>query len=219
MPEKTLEKVMREKITPMIEQSLHKYLGVTINELNKDLSDRIEANPLISFDISTALSFKAAKKLFKKQFLQNLIRNHYGNISEAAKIAGIDRRSVHRAVQELKIDVAKVRKEMLKPDYYRKEALDGIFRATLDTYKEIIHPEKLERIYRHMPSLAEDIAKELPKADMTMKEAEAEFERQYLKKALDENKWNISGTARKIKLRFETLHRKIKKLGIQRQTE
>jgi hypothetical protein len=47
MAEKNLEKVMRERITPMIEHSLHKYLGITINELNKDLSDRIEANPLI----------------------------------------------------------------------------------------------------------------------------------------------------------------------------
>jgi DNA-binding NtrC family response regulator len=217
MPEKTLEKVMREKITPMIEQSLHRYLGVTISELNKNLSDRIEANPLISFDINTALSFKAAKKLFKKQFLQNLIRNHYGNISEVARIAGIDRRSVHRAVQELRIDVAKVRKEMLRPDYYRKEALDGIFRQTLDTYKGVIHPDKLENIYRHMPSLAENIAKELPIEEMALKDAEKEFERQYLKKALSENKWNISAAARKIKLRFETLHRKIKKLGIKKE--
>ena len=216
MAEKSLEKVMKERINPMIEQSLHRYLGVTINELNRELSDRIEANPLISFDINTTLSFKAAKKLFKKQFLQSLIRNHYGNISEVAKIARIDRRSIHRAVNELKIDVAKVRKEMLRPDYYRKEALDVIFRQTLDTYRGVIHPEKLENIYRHVPSLTKDIAKELPLAEMTLKEAEAEFERQYIRKALEENSWNISDTARKIGLRFETLHRKIKKLGIKK---
>jgi DNA-binding NtrC family response regulator len=216
MPEKTLEKVMKEKITPMIEQSLHRYIGVTINELNKDLSDRIEANPLIGFDINTALSFKLAKKLFKKQFLQNLIRNYYGNISEVAKIASINRRSVHRAVQELKIDVAKVRRDMLRPDYYKKEVLDEIFRATLNTYKGVIHPDKLEGIYKHVPTLTEDIAKELPRAEMSLKDAEIEFERQYLKKQLDENDWNISKTARKIKIRFETLHRKIKKMGIKK---
>jgi len=214
MAEKNLEKVMKERINPMIQESLHKFLGVTINELNRELSDRIESNPLISFDINTSLSFKAAKKLFKKQFLQNLIRNHYGNVTEVARIAGIDRRSVHRAVIELKINITKVRKELLRPDYYKKEAIDDIFRRTLDQYKEVIHPEKLREVYKGVPSLTSDIVKELPAAEMTLKEAEMEFERQYLKKALDENSWNISLTSRKIKLRFETLHRKIKKLGI-----
>lgn len=214
MPEKTLEKVMKEKINPLIEQSLHKFLGITISELNKDLSDKIEANPILSFDINTALSFKIAKKLFKKQFLSNLIRNHYGNISEVARIAKINRRSVHRAILELKIDVAKVRKELLKPDYYKKEAIDGIFRKTLDHYKGVIHPEKLQKVYKQVPSLTKDIVKELPSMKLSLKEAEKEFERQYLKKVLEENDWNISKTARKIGLRFETLHRKIKSLGI-----
>lgn len=208
---------MKERINPMIQESLHKFLGVTINELNRELSDRIESNPLISFDINTSLSFKAAKKLFKKQFLQNLIRNHYGNVTEVARIAGIDRRSVHRAVIELKINITKVRKELLRPDYYKKEAIDDIFRRTLDQYKEVIHPEKLREVYKGVPSLTSDIVKELPAAEMTLKEAEMEFERQYLKKALDENRWNISLTSRKIKLRFETLHRKIKKLGIKKE--
>jgi len=217
MAEKNLEKVMKERINPMIQESLHKFLGVTINELNRELSDRIESNPLISFDINTSLSFKAAKKLFKKQFLQNLIRNHYGNVTEVARIAGIDRRSVHRAVIELKINITKVRKELLRPDYYKKEAIDDIFRRTLDQYKEVIHPEKLREVYKGVPSLTSDIVKELPAAEMTLKEAEMEFERQYLKKALDENRWNISLTSRKIKLRFETLHRKIKKLGIKKE--
>jgi DNA-binding NtrC family response regulator len=109
-----------------------------------------------------------------------------------------------------------VRKELLRPDYYKKEAIDEIFKATLDHYKGIIHPEKLEKVYREVPSLTKNIIKELPAMEMSLKEAEGEFERQYLKKALDENNWNISKTARKIKIRFETLHRKIKKLDIKR---
>jgi DNA-binding NtrC family response regulator len=40
------------------------------------------------------------------------------------------------------------------------------------------------------------------------------FEVQYFKKALKENKDNISKTARKIGLRYETLHRKLKSLGL-----
>ena len=49
---------------------------------------------------------------------------------------------------------------------------------------------------------------------MTFKQAEQEFEKSYINKALEENNSNISQTARKIGLRFETLHRKIRKLGI-----
>jgi DNA-binding NtrC family response regulator len=40
------------------------------------------------------------------------------------------------------------------------------------------------------------------------------FEKQYFEKALKENKGNVSKTARKIGLRYETLHRKLKKLGL-----
>lgn len=216
MAEKSLEKVMKEKINPMIESSLHKFLGVTINELNEDISDSIESNPLISFNINTSLSFKTAKKLFKKQYLQALIRNHYGNISDVAKIAKIDRRSVHRAIIELKIDVAKVRKELLRPDYYKKEAIGGIFKTTLDHYRGVIHPDKLKKMYKEVPTITKDIVKELPTEELSFKEAEKEFERQYLQKALKQNDWNISKTAKKIKLRFETLHRKIKKLGLKK---
>jgi DNA-binding NtrC family response regulator len=41
-----------------------------------------------------------------------------------------------------------------------------------------------------------------------------EFEKTYIKKALEENKGNVSKTAAKIGLRYETLHRKIKKMDI-----
>lgn len=214
MEEKSLEKVMKEKVEPILEEAMQKFLGISISKFSDDISDKIEANPLINFEINTALSFKAAKKLFKKQFLTRIIQNHYGNISEVARIANINRRSIHRAVQELNIDLKKVRRNMLKSDYYKKEAVDSILKKTLDTYKEIIHPKKLELMYKHVPFLSEDIVKELPEKRLTLKEAEREFERQFIKKALEENNNNISRTARQIKLRYETLHRKIRSLDI-----
>ncbi len=214
MPEKSLEKVMKEKVEPILEEAMQKFLGISINKFSDDISDKIEANPLINFEINTNISFKVAKKLFKKQFLTRMIQNHYGNISEVARITGIDRRSVHRAVQELNIDVKKVRQDMLKSDYYKREAVDTILKRTLDTYKEVINPKKLELMYKNVPSLSEDIVKELPEKELSLKQAEREFERQFIKKALEENNNNISQTARQIKLRYETLHRKIKNLGI-----
>ena len=64
MPKEELEKVIKEKVEPLIEDLTQKYLGVTISELNKDITDKIEKNPLLSFDINTSLSFKDAKNFY-----------------------------------------------------------------------------------------------------------------------------------------------------------
>ena len=210
----TLEKVIKKRVKPVNDEALHKFLGVTINELSQDISDKIETRPLIKFGVDISLSFKAAKKLFKKQFLQSMIQTHYGNVSLVAKLSGLNRRSIHRAIKELGIDVNKCRDEMLRPEYYKKEVVDSILRSTLDQYKTIIHPSKLEKVYANVPSISSNIVREASLPDMAWKQAEKEFERQYLKKALEQSNFNLSLTARKIKLRYETLLRKIKSLGI-----
>jgi DNA-binding NtrC family response regulator len=48
----------------------------------------------------------------------------------------------------------------------------------------------------------------------TLKDAEEEFEKRFIVKALEENNFNVSKTSRKIGLRYETLHRKMKALGL-----
>jgi DNA-binding NtrC family response regulator len=214
MAEKDLEKALKDKIEPLLDESMHDMLGVTINEFGKDISDKIEKNPLIAYDIDTSISFKAAKKLFKKQFLTRMLQNNYGNVSLVAKITGLNRRSIHRAIKELRINVKRTRKEMVKADYYRKEAVDSILKETLDNYRRVIRPSRLEKMYRNVDKISGDIVKELPTIEMTWSEAERAFEIAFIKKALKENKDNVSKTARKIGLRYETLHRKIKKLGI-----
>lgn len=214
MPKPTLEKVLKDKVEPLIEEAMHKFLGVTISELGKDITDKIERNPLISYEINTAIGFKAAKKVFKKEFLTRLLQSNFGNVSAVAKIAGMDRRSVHRAIKEFGIDIKKVRKEMIKTKYYQREAVDAILKDTLDSYKQIIRPGRLERLYKNVDKLSKDIIKQLPPVEMSWEEAEKEFEKRYLEKALEENKGNVSKTARKIGLRYETLHRKLKKLGV-----
>ena len=214
MAEKNLEKALKDKIEPMLDESMHDMLGVTISEFGRDISDKIEKNPLIAYDVDTSLSFKVAKKLFKKQFLSRMLQNNYGNVSLVAKITGLNRRSIHRAIKELGINVRRTRKEMVKADYYRKEAVDSILKETLDNYRQVIRPSRLEKMYRNVDKISGEIVKELPAIEMTWDEAEVAFEIIYIKKALKENKDNVSKTARKIGLRYETLHRKIKRLGI-----
>lgn len=212
-----LERVVKEKIEPLIEEAMQKYLGITIAELEKDITEKIEqTGKLVGITVRVDLPFKEAKKIFKKEFLERAIQTHYGNVSEVADIVGLDRRSVHRDVKGLKVDIKKLRERLYKPGYFEKEAVDIAIRRTLDTYKAVIRREKLEQLYQHVPELSEHIVQVLPHL-MRWKEAEREFELVYLKAVLDEHRWELLPTARAIKLRYETLLRKMKKLGLARE--
>ncbi|MBW2963721.1 hypothetical protein KY306_03020 [Candidatus Woesearchaeota archaeon] len=208
-----LEKALKEKIEPYLEETMQKFLGIKVDELERDITDKIERK-LIGYTIHTELPFKLAKDLFKREFIQKIIQTHQGNVSEVAKLIGLDRRSIHREIKKLNIDVKKLRQTMYRVGYFKKEAMDLAIRRTLDSYKAILHPQKLKKFYEEVPLISENIVKFLPKKILTWKEAEEEFEKLYLKKILEENSWNLSKTAKQIDLRYETLIRKIKKLGL-----
>ena len=214
MPEKTdLEKVITEKVKPLIDSSMHKFLGITIKELSADISDKLKRTPLLDFKVDTSLPFKKAKKLFKREYIKKLLQLKQGSISDVAKIAAIDRRSIHRFAKSIKPDIEKFRKD-LKPLYTKETAVSSIIEESLDTFKDTITPKKLEKVYKNVETISKDILKELPTAQQTLKQAMEEFEKEYLKKAMKENLNNISKTAKAVGLRIETLFRKMKRLGI-----
>ena len=72
----------------------------------------------------------------------------------------------------------------------------------------------MEKMYDATPRISKDIVEELPDMEMSLKKAEEEFEKEYLKVKLEENDNDIVKTAAKIKLRYETLLRKVKKLDL-----
>ena len=214
MPEKIdLEKVINDKIKPIIDSSMHKFLGITIKELSTDISDRLKRTPLLDFKIDTGMPFKIAKQLLKRQYIRRLLQLKQGSISDVAKIANIDRRTIHRFAKSIKKEIEKFRKEF-KPDYIKETAVKSIIGETLGAFKDVITPKKLEKAYQNIEAISKDILKELPVAQLTLKEALEEFEKEYLKKALKENLSNISKTAKAVGLRAETLFRKMKRLGI-----
>lgn len=212
MPKSALEKKVKHEMKPVVEKGMHKFLGLTIDELAEDITSKIEVSPFLNVKINTSLPFKEAKKIFKREYLKKLLQSHHGNISTIAKLAEIDRRSVHRIVKSN--DVKKIRKEMLKPSYVKEIEVSGIIEDALDSYKTVIHPDKLKEMYQNVSELSKDIVKSLPEKPMTLKDAEKEFEKRYLEKALAENNHNISQTAKKIQLRYAVLHRKLKTLGM-----
>ena len=214
MPEKTdLERVIKDKIEPLIDSSMQKFLGVTIKELSTDISDRLKRTPLLDFKIDTSMPFKKAKKLFKKGYVRKLLQLKQGNISDVARIAAIDRRSIHRFAKDLKKEVQNIRKAITTL-YSKETAVKSIIDESLDSFKDTITPQKLEKAYKNISTISKDILKELPIKQLTLKQAMEEFETEYLKKAMKENLNNISKTAKAVGLRIETLFRKMKRLGI-----
>ncbi len=217
MSEKNLEETIRERVAALVEETMEKTWGITIPKVEVDITDRLQHSLPLKLYLP-ASPFQEAKARFKLEFLKNQLRLHQGNISQAAKFLGVDRRSIHRAIKTLDIAVEKVRKELEKElnleIVHQEQFVDRTIRSALKEYEGIIQPQKMEKIYQEVPLLSRSIAKLLPHHHLTLKQAEQEFEKQFLSESLKENNWKIAETARKINIRPETLHRKIAKLGL-----
>lgn len=207
-----LEKVMSKIAPSNHEEIINKTFNININKINEDITEKITQDPLFGFSINTHIKFKQAKIQFKKQFLKTLLQINYGNISKVARIANIDRRSVHRLTNEFQ--VSRFRKNLKHPDYIKQEKVSNIVENVVDSYKDGVPEKYAKKIYENMEEVSKEILKDIPEKIMTLKEAEEEFERRYILKALYENKFNISLTASKIGLRYETLSKKIKKFNL-----
>jgi DNA-binding NtrC family response regulator len=208
-----LEKVLAEKVKPKLDEAMARFLGVTIREINADITDRLKKSPLFDFDINTRLKYKEAKSEFRKAYLSRLLHFNFGNVSEVARIAGIDRRSVHRLVKTLDLDPDKARRDMLSSQYLRSQAVQGIIETTLENYREVLNPSKLEKMYSNVENLSREIIRDLPDEPLTLHEAESEFDKKFFTRVLMEEH-SITKAARRIGLRYESLHRKLKSLGV-----
>ena len=210
MASEDLEATLKEKVAPLLEESMEKHWGITIPQIESDITDRLK-NPVVHLYVSPQSTFAQAKKKFKSAFLKKELQFHLGNVSQLAKTLGVDRRSIHRAVKDLAIDLKEIR---LLDDRYETEWVDQTIRSTLDHYKALIQPQQLEKLYAEVPHLSRNIVRLLPHQDLSWKQAEREFERQFLGHALRAHQGNVVQAARHLRLRQETLYRKIKKLGI-----
>ena len=214
LTEKNIDLLLEEKVKPIIKEATAKALGITVDKLTDDITTKLTKSPLLEFPVNPSLKFKQAKKFCKKAYIEKMLELHLGNISEVAREAGTDRRSIHRLIRQLHININKIKGELLRPYDMKVSLLSHAIEDVLDRYKNVFHPEKLEKMYRDVNMLSENLIKELPEKKMTLKEAEEEFERAYITKALKQNNHNITQTAKKIGLRYETLQRKMKALGI-----
>ncbi|MFP4112363.1 MAG: helix-turn-helix domain-containing protein [Candidatus Woesearchaeota archaeon] len=206
MTKDDLEEVIGKR-RRVVETVMHKFLGVSIKELNDDITSRL-GYPF-EYIVDTSIPFKKAKKLFIKSYIEKVLKKNLGNISEASKEAGINRRTMHRMITEFDIDIDSIRGFLERPDYMKKDEVNRIIEGSLKKYDEYIHPSKLGEMYKHVSDVSTDIIQILPDKSMTLKEAEENFERAYLKETLKENNMDEKKAAEKIGIRYETLHRKL----------
>lgn len=211
---KEQEPLLDERVNHLIGTLTSRFLGVHVSELNKDLSTKLSKTPFIEFTIDSQIPFKEAKKLFKKQYLNRMLRLNLGNIAEVAKKVKVNRRSLHRLILDLGIDVKQIKEELPRPYDVKVTSVSTAIEHILDQYKGVLHPEKLESLYKNISEMSQSILPALSDAPLSLRTAVQEFEKRYFQKALDEQNFNLAAVARKVKLRYETLHRKLKSLGL-----
>ena len=209
-----LEETVKGKVALLLEETMEKSWGIYIPQVQSDLTDKLQTNLPVKFYISLASPFQDAKRRFKFEFLKNQLHLHGGNISQLAQFVGLDRRSVHRAIKRLDLHLEDARREAHHGSSHQEKMIDQTIRFALEEYKDIIQPQKMEKMYQEVPILSRHLAKLLPHNHLTWKQAEREFEKQFLSQALVEHKGKIAETARRLKIQPETLHRKISRLGL-----
>src|SRR3989339_1425729 len=186
---KDLETALKEKVEPLLEQTMEKHLGITIPKIEADITDKLKQSQLNIY-IPFNSTFSKSKQMFKKEFFKRELQRNQGNISQMAKSLDLDRRSVHRAIKDLKINVAEIRLKPQSLDQFREEFVSQTIRSTLDQYRDILRPEKMEKIYQQVDSLSRNIARIIPEEKLTWRETEQEFEKQFLENCLENNNWN-----------------------------
>jgi len=204
-----LENFIRKKqeIKPFVETAMHEFLGVKIEEVNDDISSKLIEGRL-EYPITVSIPFKQAKEQFKRHYLIRLLMLTKGNISEAAKIAGVERRHFHRLINQFKIDAEQFRNPIYvyekNDDKYVKEVISDVLK------KYEITKEKSDYVDEKTTKC---LSKRVEEPRLSLKEALDLFEKEYFQTALKEFK-SLSNTARSLKIRYETLIKKIKKLNL-----
>jgi transcriptional regulator with PAS, ATPase and Fis domain len=82
---------------------------ITVEDLPEELTDRARTGAAGSGAAYSAdMPFHDAKSdavtYFEKEYLRDLLRRHGGNISQAARTAGIDRKTIHRMLAKYGLD-------------------------------------------------------------------------------------------------------------------
>ena len=165
----------------------------------------------ILFDIDYSKSFKRSKSIFIKKYLLDILALSLGNVKRASLIADIDRRHMHRLLKEHHINPQSNREDPLKFSNYLNNNFKNIIDEKIEEMN--ISQKRLENIYSSLHDLSLMIANNHDNP-ASFKEAIDIFEKNFIEKALLDNQYDLSETAKSLKISERTLYRKLKDLDI-----
>ncbi len=216
--EKSLESIGEDVVSFPLGDSVVSLEKAVSGEVVDENLTEILSSSVLKIPIVYELSFKEAKKKFKEAFFRRELEEN-SNISMLAKFLGLDRRSIHRVMQEFSLDVKK--EAELDVEYYQNLKSYSSFKQMLLDYKQSDEGSKKNKwqIPKIQESLVVSKGAEGPgfgnrAVAMTWKQAKEDFERRYLLFHFEENNLGLSQKeiAAKVGLREETVSRKLKKL-------
>lgn len=200
------------ELNKIVDENLKKHIGASIKELNESLTSSLENR--LSFSIPLLIKYKDAKHIFQKAYFTELLTLNHGNISKAAIIANLNRRQIHRICQELNIDSNEIRTNMLKPYNYLKQNVQDIIEEKVDSFKDVIHPDKIGKFYKNINEVSENITNQIDITLPTYDDAFQSFEENYFKGILNSVKNDISEAKTISGLSTRSILRKMKEFGI-----
>jgi len=199
-----------KNISNIVENAIKKHaISEDLPKIRDSLSSDLELKLLIPSNLSK--SYKLAKNEFLKRYFNDLLTLSLGNVSLAAKKAGIHRRHVHRFINELNINMLEFKEDMIKPAEFLKENIYSILENLLSTNNNVNY----QRIYSNITQVTTKIAKDI--GNYSYDEALIIFEREFIMASLRENNFDIVKTSKEIGMGIRTLYRKIGKLGLRLQ--
>ncbi|MBU0758434.1 MAG: hypothetical protein KKF44_10275, partial [Nanoarchaeota archaeon] len=198
-------------ISSIVEDFLSNNSDESIEKLNKNISSNLEFR--LIFNIDFAKDFKSAKREFLKNYFVDLVVMNLGNITKVAESAKIARRHAHRKINELDIDVTDKRKQLLKPEYYIKMNVREVIDTAIEDLKDRADPGYITYLNHNIDELSR-LIKENHADPLSYEEAVDIFEREYLKRVIEDSRFDIKMTAKMTGLSPRTIYRKILKLKI-----
>lgn len=209
----SLDKVLESEVKPIVDRAIEKFLGES-KDIKKEITDKIKEHPFLNLIVNPYMPYKESKKQFKKNYIERLLRLHSGEVTFVAKILDVDRRTIHRFIKELDINMSNIRSLKLTPEYVKKEAISSAINSSLKEAREDASPKKMLELYEQSPEISSILYQGIEFKFLTLKEAEKEFDKEYFSKLLQETKGSITKAAKQSGLRYETVHRKVKELNL-----
>ena len=195
-----------KSISSLVDAVLKRH-SFDFSNIRDDITSNLEFR--LFFNIDFSKTFKEAKKEFQRSYFNDVLTLSLGNITLAAKKSNLNRRHLHRIINDLELDPEVHKREMIKPIQYMK---NNVYQILEDTVSKL--PEKnMREACSQLEEISAVIAKNLQ--NYSYDEALELFEREFILYKLKEFNFDLKKTAKSMDMSERNLYRKLSKLNIQ----